>query len=567
MLKFLRLSIFAVMAWLALDWINYLWFKPFTPSGFFQRAWIEYVRYHPEAATITQTESILLPSSLNANLSQYDSEFDSLNQSRIARFIELINTYRSLELQGFDKIAADHLRDFLNQAFTSRSKSSISLNPLDGDHLKIQHFLVFYHQINNIGDAVNYIERVKGFANRLRLMDEMILELKEQAQIKPAFFSEMLLEQFTKLADEPVYQTKIYQDFEQKVLALNSSGTHAKHEVLKDLEFEIRHNLKPAFAKLSQSISAYRDEMASNSEKPSLENIEINSERDENKIYDDLTQIYTQTLDQIQQLSRDSLGCGLEEVWYELKPELQDVESQVGSALQELEMLSRRFGIQIELPKLMFHSSSQPFALHPLTYFGHSSQTLLVNTQNLPPEWMGHLYAEVFPGRHLQHSLAFSNPRLPTFLKFYQSSAFEDGWSVFALDLVLDSLATAKQKLSVLKVKLEKILMGICDVSIYQGQMDANQAVDFMSQQLSLDKKRAQTLVAEVLAHPGRSSAFITSYRLFRFWHNFVFFDLGLSNAEFFEGTLSHGNLHLGSSFNEWMSLWFEKKKIESLKL
>ncbi len=561
--RVIKIALWALALWFLLDLVNYVWFKPFTPSSFFQRAWVEYVLYHPEAATMTQTKDWLLPSTVNAEISQFDKKFDSINQNRIARFIELLNTYRTKELTGFDKIAAHHLRDFLNQTFTSSSQTNIAIDPMTGDHLGLQQFLVFFHLIANMDEAVDYVKRVKGFASRVYLMENRIRQMQQEEVYLPDFFVQMLAEQLEKLSQEPIHESIIYQDFVSKLMALAWVNPQAQEDVTKDLKFELKNNLQPAFAKAA---AAARDFLATQSTSNRTQSVptQINQERDENKIYDDLMLIYSSIRDQIYQLAKDSFQTSTENIWEKLETVPKDMENQIEKSIIRLKKLSQNMGLEIEMPAIKYHYSDQPFAMRAFSYFGYCSQTLLVNVKKLPPEWKGYLYAEVFPGRHLQHSLTFKNPNLPTFLKFYGNSSFSDAWSFFAMDLVYDSLGSAQEKLSVLKVKLERILVGICDVRIHQGSIQPEQAVTFLCEKLNWSEERARLQVCEILAHPGKRSSFITGYRLFRFWHNFILYDLKLSVAEFVKGTISQGNLHLEPSFNEWMAYRFEGIAIEN---
>jgi len=116
---------------------------------------------------------------------------------------------------------------------------------------------------------------------------------------------------------------------------------------------------------------------------------------------------------------------------------------------------------------------------------------------------------EGYPGHHLQ--MCYSN-RAPSLLKkTAQSTLFVEGWAFYCEELMEQQgyLKDPRIRLNRLKDQLWRACRIVADVSLHTGQMNFDQAVDYMEQVALLERNSAITEVRRYTSSPTQPMSYL----------------------------------------------------------
>ncbi|MFO7951788.1 MAG: DUF885 domain-containing protein [Bacillota bacterium] len=116
---------------------------------------------------------------------------------------------------------------------------------------------------------------------------------------------------------------------------------------------------------------------------------------------------------------------------------------------------------------------------------------------------------EGYPGHHLQ--LCYSNKAPSLLKKTVQSTLFVEGWAFYCEELMEQQgyLDDPRYRLNRLKDQLWRACRIVVDVSLHTGQMDFEQAVDYLVEVALLERNSAVTEVRRYTASPTQPMSYL----------------------------------------------------------
>ena len=119
---------------------------------------------------------------------------------------------------------------------------------------------------------------------------------------------------------------------------------------------------------------------------------------------------------------------------------------------------------------------------------------------------------EAIPGHHFQISLQQENVDLPKARKFYNNSAFAEGWGLYAESLG-DELGLYKdpyQKLAAYQSELFRSIRLVVDVGMHTGKMTREDAIKYMMDKGGRAEQPSVSEVERYMANPAQALAYKT---------------------------------------------------------
>jgi uncharacterized protein (DUF885 family) len=118
---------------------------------------------------------------------------------------------------------------------------------------------------------------------------------------------------------------------------------------------------------------------------------------------------------------------------------------------------------------------------------------------------------EAYPGHHLQLVVANLNKSLPRLFGGYLSSLFVEGWAFYCEEMMEQQGFFQKpiQRLSRLQDQLWRAARIIVDVSLHTGQMEYEEAVQFMIEKANLEPSDARVEVNRYTQSPTQPMSYL----------------------------------------------------------
>ena len=117
---------------------------------------------------------------------------------------------------------------------------------------------------------------------------------------------------------------------------------------------------------------------------------------------------------------------------------------------------------------------------------------------------------EAVPGHHLQASLAQENDALPAFMRFNASTAYVEGWALYAESLgpELGMFEDPYQRFGHLDLEMFRALRLVVDTGLHAKGWSRRQAVDYMLENSSLGRTVVLSDVDRYVVWPGQALAY-----------------------------------------------------------
>ena len=145
---------------------------------------------------------------------------------------------------------------------------------------------------------------------------------------------------------------------------------------------------------------------------------------------------------------------------------------------------------------------------------GSRPAVFYVNTSDLPsrPTYlMEPLFLhEALPGHHYQTAIAQEKPGLPSFRRFGTSTAYDEGWALYAESLgpSLGLYADPAARFGALTTELWRAARLVVDTGIHAKGWSRQRAVDYMRANTALGEADIQAEVDRYIAWPGQALAY-----------------------------------------------------------
>mgnify|MGYP006425169091 CR=1 FL=1 len=507
-LWFRRVALAVLLA--ALCWVvNTIWYKPFSINTFFERAFIEHSLNHPEDLTEHHVfEKYAFFSDSERSLNDISKEAWERTSKKVKEEFAMLKSYRPKELTEAQRLSQQILEFYWEaQLIAQYGEKDIYANchypidPINGVHISFIDFMLNTHEINNLEDAVSYLERLSRGKNKIRDLQINIDLLNPP----PSCILEKVVQQIDHFMAPELEENLLYKDFRSKVEKVAYMPSTAREELYADIRRILEQEILPAYkvlrSKIIDQVERQREKEQRVEEKtgvpysPSRWNITtkvFSPDGEEfptpvgmfyylgvarlnlgfNFAIEDMPMLGSEADDQVYELRRelrtlldsagypaedDSIGKPLEAMSlldtfqydnttvYEEQILFEDIKKTVLQANQEAKEI---FGYQpqpIEISEMVTHRVpyTSRFFYYPASLDEYRKARLFINFDSLkrfPKYQLPVLLREyTAPGRHFLKTIQHRNSHLPTFRRaIINIEAYTAGWTCYAQNLLRD---------------------------------------------------------------------------------------------------------------------------------
>ncbi len=441
-----------------------------------------------------------------------------------------------------------------------------------GVHISFIDFMLNTHEINNLEDAVDYLERLKKGRTKLRQASD---NLPPVHRSPPSFILEKVMLQIQDFIKPSVEDNLFYKDFVYKAERASNMPLEAQKELKDDLKSIIEFDIIPAYQRLYDDLKIlYGRQLAEEEAKempysPSLMNVSVqktapNGERYEKPVgYFYYTGImkYHMGVHYNKEVNTDSLAMVIDDEIYRLQEELAvlldsagfPVQDSLGAAFMALstqdslsyssvsaqEMFGEIrdqileanqeakdiFGYQaqpLEISSMVTHRVpfTSRFFYYPSSLDEYRRAKLFINFDSLQrmPRFQLPVMIRAYtsPGLHFLKTIQHSNDHLPTFRRaIIGIEAYNKGWTFYAQRMLNERgvYNTLHEQIGYLHWELLQATRLMADYYIHGQMWTRDDVIAYVSKTAGIPRWEAAAMVDWVVVEPGKAFAYWTGYQ------------------------------------------------------
>ncbi len=339
------------------------------------------------------------------------------------------------------------------------------IRPSVGLQSELPLFLAELHPMRHAGDAEDYLSRLKNITAQMAEANDLLQLRQANGFTPPALVLADSIDEIGNFLSTEADQNFLYQALSEKTENLQGLDDQFRSALLKDASHELAHGTYPAYRDLQATLESH---LAHSSDEPGLWRLP-----DGDAWYEFLLRSATTTtlsaaeihqlgLDETARLEQDLVrackdlgiesqsvgGClrTLDEKW---SVSLEDTEQNRRRIIEQVEALIA--DIKKHLPRLFHRLPKGRLTVKPIPRFAESSR----NQSYQPPSSDGSragfmelnvgqlldstdhemqilVYHELFPGHHLQMTIAQETENLPSLRRIITFDAYIEGWAKYA---------------------------------------------------------------------------------------------------------------------------------------
>ncbi|WP_338792982.1 DUF885 domain-containing protein [Bernardetia sp. MNP-M8] len=606
----LRLFVFSFIIFSI--WVcNLIWFKPFSVELFYERMFIEYGQDDPELMSrlhLLDNYGITYYNSLLTDIS--DEERDRRYEESIVRNFEMLRTYKRSQ-QNEEELLSTEILDWYLELEIYRNafrQYEYPVNHITGIQVELPRFMMEVHQIETLGDAEDYLERLSKFDDKFDQLIQLLQSRKESNVIPPRFILERVIEETKDFIARNVEYNVLYRDFSRKVEYSDRILPLAKHELQVEAKEIIEDDVFPAYQKLlnyleeeielsnndagvwklgydSATAIMYYNTMlmvhAHISQEESAEEYHFRGLGEISDLKEELTGIF----DSLNFPQKDSISKNLAKINNRLptdfnignndKNYLATYQHYSDSAFEAfdnfflhqpkdpLKLVRVPLPLENSAPLLEFHGGHDK--TRPALYINLKNAETI--PQNKIPVWV----YEKAGGRYIQSWYEQQLTDIPTFRKVLQFDVYYEGWEGYFADLLTEQNRNSINYYDDLYVKIGKIQnelfitsLLVVDTGIHLKQWTREEAIDFLVANTGLPREDMRDEVDKIVVRPAQA----TIYKIGKIYFNNLreytedALEENFNLKEFHEILLKNGHIPLPVLKKQVEHFVTEKKKL-----
>jgi uncharacterized protein (DUF885 family) len=445
-----------------------------------------------------------------------------------------------------------------NLLFTPFEHHSYVLSQMGGWHTRIPNILINYQSINNIQEAHDYIERIKGVRHLFRDLINRLEEAEAAGIMAPQFVYPYVINAAQNVIQGAPFNNQgsspIWEDFNNKLDALNLFTTSEK-VLLKKAKRALERSLLPAYSDLisflqQQALRAPKQQVAK--DLPQGE-----------EYYQLLLQSHTTTnlsAEQIHQLGLKEVTRLQNEIRLLIKPlgypaaDVEDVDIRqldLKTFFTWMEDSAERFeqdpqgekdfiayqrdkvaAMSMRLHQSFSQLPKTPIVVRPVAKYRQQSAPVAFYEQppldgsrpgfyyvnparqhDLPKYRLAALaYHEALPGHHMQIALARENQNLASFRRLMSFTAFSEGWGLYAEKLAdeMGGYTSNEERYGQLIMELWRAVRLVLDTGLHSKGWSVEQALAYRLANTPFSEQDSIHAIERYLVMPGQA----TSYKI-----------------------------------------------------
>ncbi|SFM97547.1 DUF885 domain-containing protein [Dokdonella immobilis] len=601
LLKWLIRLILVLVVFAGIAFVHVWYFKPYKIDWFYARVFGQFALQSPQMLSSMR----ILPPWADF----YSGKLDDASPAHADRMaamvkddLDMLHRYDRDALDEEGKLSYDALEFFLaDQVEGDRFRfHDFPVNQMFGVQSGQPNFMAQTHQVNNAGDAENYISRLDRFPlNFSQVIDG--LKLREgKGVIPPKFTVDKVLEQMNGFIGVPAEQNMLYTSFGEKLdrIAADAMDTATREDLKARVKTSIEASVYPAFRELIAYFTTLQAKATQNQGAWSLPDgdayyawcvrshttTDMTPEQVHELGLAEVARISAE-MDEIlrgQGLTEGSVGARVQQLarqpeqMYPNTPEgktamiaryqaiLDDVNAKLGDAFNRRPKL----GVEVK-PVPAFSEKTAPGAYYQSGSFDGSRPGVFYANLRDPGETpkfaMRTLaYHEGIPGHHFQITIAQELQGVPFFRRVLPFTAYSEGWALYAERLAWEMgfEQDPLDNLGRLRDEMMRAVRLVVDSGIHYKRWTREQAITYMLDNTGMGEGDVTAEIERYFVNPGQALAYKAGMLKILALREKARKELGdrFSLGAFHDQVLSHGALPL-SLLERVIDDWIAKTK------
>jgi uncharacterized protein (DUF885 family) len=481
----------------------------------------EYVMLKPETGT-----ELKLPKDWGIPVDQ--DKLNNVSDKGDDRLYALFETYRDRlqqydesELSKYDLVTRAILIWYFNDQLEGRRfrYHTYIMNPMFSFHNQLTTLLTEHHDIHRKKDAMDYLERLEGYTQRVEQLIEQLEIRKKKRMLAPRFIAEKFSAELDSFIAVPIRENVLYTAFVRKINNITDLDDTKRQDLTQQVERAIHEYVYPSYEKMIEYIEDvifFTDEKAGVWRLP-----------DGNNYYAYCLRHHTTT----DLTPADIHELGLSEV-ARIQSEIKSIYEEVGitgdrpyaeltadygqryykepyrytadeqGTLQTLEDYQAIIDKMYDLLPSMFASvpakkvrvervpeykqRTAGTYYQPITFDPESEGIFYANLsyQHFKPGMKTLTYHEAIPGHHLQFVIETESPGYHPVKSLFFFTGYAEGWALYAEKLAREynMYTDTHERLGNLRSELFRAVRLVVDTGIHWKKWTRKQAYEYMQE-------------------------------------------------------------------------------------
>jgi uncharacterized protein (DUF885 family) len=523
-----------------------LWGKPWSIDHFFLRELVYLALDHPVMLSYARPLDRYGLDFYSDELGDYSLEGIARDRARIPRALDGLAAYDDDDLSAEQRRSADTARWFLEllAAGDPYLLHAYPVNQFSGTQTFLPDFLVNVHQVNDAGDAREYLARLAAVDTALDQIGELMGAADEAGIRPPDFVLAEVRQGLAGFAETPPVESPLYEKLVVRLPELDDVSDADRQAMLAEAAVLLQERVGPGYARLDAVVAeiatradadaglwkhpdgdaAYRWALRYHTTTAlTPDEIHAIGLAEVARIHEQMREILAG-----EGISTDDPIAALRAASKEERFLFSDDDAGRAAILAEhqaiidetWELLPRYFGRLPEAPVVVervpaFREEGSAGAYYnPPPLDGSKPGVFYKNLANVEETTRFGMrtltYHEAVPGHHLQISIALENEDLPFFRRFLPSTAFIEGWALYAERLAAEEglLPTAWDHLGQLQAENFRAVRLVVDTGIHAKRWTREQAIDWMERNTGMAHTDVVREIERYVVAPGQATAY-----------------------------------------------------------
>ncbi len=427
-------------------------------------------------------------------------------------------------------------REFLYHAYP--------VNQFSGSQNRLPDFMVNIHQVDDEEDARNYLTRIALFGVALDQLRASVLARAERGIVPPRFVLAAVKEETRAFAASDPSKNVLYTKFEDALQELTEFSEAERAGLLEELQSLLTNRVYPGYRDLSDllaDLESTADDRAGVWKHPNgdayyrwalrwhtttdLSPGEIHSLglTEIERIHGEMSRILASEglptedpMATLRELNRDPrfLYPDTDEGREQILADYRTIIADVDSALPRLFSRLPRAAVEVQRVPSFKEAGAAGAYYNPPSFDGERPGVFYANLRNVSEVHRFGMrtlaFHEAVPGHHLQIALAMEDSTLPFFRRFLPTTAFIEGWALYAERLALEEglHKTPYDELGALSAELFRAVRLVVDTGIHAKRWTRERAIDFMVEKAGHPRGDATAEIERYIVAPGQACAY-----------------------------------------------------------
>ena len=545
-LKWLALTLAALVLVLAVLGINAWWFKPFTINTFYNRVFIKFALSEPELLTSLGLVEQFGIKGHQGQLTDISDAFETEQINNIRDELATLHRYDRKVLDADAQLSYDVLENFLAMQVEGERwrYHNYPVNQLFGVQNELPSFLLSQHPVGDARDARDYVKRLQAFDTKFAQLIEGLKLRELRGIIPPRFVVEKVLSEMIAFTGKPALENPLYSEFAKKLAAAKAVDEVTAQQILADTAKAIDETVYPAYRSLIAYFVALQPRATTNNgvwalpEGDAFYAFAVRDQTTTSLTPDEVHEIGLAEVARIEaemdallkkigyaegsigsrmealqrtpeQLYPDS-DAGREQILKDYQSIIDEINAGMGAAFD----VRAKLGVQVKrIP--VFKEATAPGAYYePGAFDGSRPGVFYANLHDMkeqPRLGMRTLsYHEAVPGHHFQITVAQELTGVPFFRKVLPFTAYVEGWALYAERLAWEMgyFKEVPSDLGRLQAEMFRAVRLVVDTGMHRKRWTREQSIAYMREKTGMGEKEVTSEIERYLVSPGQALAY-----------------------------------------------------------